>query len=101
MWARCSVRFADVRLIVNALRERDHLDRIRRLNLTYIRLHDLRHLHASYLIAAGVDDRTASDRLGHADPAFMKRAYVHAVADAQMRAATVANDLLTKSGRFS
>jgi len=35
-----------------------------------IRLHDFRHLHATYLIAAGVDSRTTADRLGHTDPGF-------------------------------
>src|SRR5689334_4062604 len=56
--------------------------------------------HVRYPLAAGVDDRAASDRLGHADPAYTKRDYVHGVADAQQRAAQAADDLLMKSGRF-
>jgi hypothetical protein len=47
--------------------------------------------HASYLLAAGVHDRTASDRLVHADPAYMKRAYVYGIAQAR------AAELLMKS----
>lgn len=45
-------------------------------------LHALRHLYASMLIEAGVDVYTVADRLGHADPAFTLRKYVHRVASA-------------------
>ena len=82
------------------LRARDHVERIVDLKLPPIRLHDFRHLHATYLIASGVDSRTAADRLGHTDPGFLTRTYAHAVAAAQQQAAAVANDLLTKTGRF-
>ena|GEM_PF-494270 len=84
----------------HVLRARDHLTRIEDLKLPPIRLHDFRHLHATYLIAAGVDSRTAADRLGHTDPGFLTRTYAHAVAAAQQQAAAVANDLLMKTGRF-
>lgn len=40
--------------------------------------HDLRHSHASALIAAGEDIETVSSRLGHADIATTQRVYVHA-----------------------
>ena len=83
------------------LRARDHLPRIKRLGLPIIRLHDFRHLHATYLIAAGVDSRTAADRLGHSDPGFLARTYAHAVARAQEQAAAVANDLLMKTRQVS
>jgi hypothetical protein len=42
-----------------------------------------------------------ADRLGHTDPGFPARTYAHAVARAQASAAEVANELLTKTGRFS
>ena len=71
------------------LRARDHLTRIEELKLPAIRLHDFRHLHATYLIASGVDSRTAADRLGHTDPGFLTRTYAHAVAAAQQQAAAV------------
>ena len=34
-----------------------------------IRLHDLRHTHASHLLRAGVNVKVVSDRLGHRLPA--------------------------------
>ncbi|MFJ3204493.1 hypothetical protein [Streptomyces sp. NPDC086989] len=43
-------------------------------------MHALRHLYPSMMSAGGVD--TLADRLGHADPAFTLRNYVHRVAGA-------------------
>jgi integrase len=40
--------------------------------------HDLRHSHASALIAAGWDIEEASSRLGHADVGTTQRTYIHA-----------------------
>ena len=80
------------------IRIRDHLPRLKRLELPFFRIHDLRHFSASTLVAASVDHRTVADRLGHASPAFTLATYAHAVAAAQERAAAVANDLLTKTG---
>jgi integrase len=40
-------------------------------------MHDLRHTHASRLIAAGMDVQSVADRLGHADIAITQRTYVH------------------------
>ncbi|MFI8928232.1 tyrosine-type recombinase/integrase [Streptomyces sp. NPDC053474] len=45
-------------------------------------MHALRHLYASMMIEGGVDVYTLADRLGHADPAFTLRKYVHRVAKA-------------------
>ena len=42
-----------------------------------IRFHDLRHTHASLLVAAGVSIKVVSDRLGHAHPAFTMHTYRH------------------------
>lgn len=39
--------------------------------------HELRHHHASLLIAAGVSPRAVADRLGHADPSETLRTYSH------------------------
>jgi integrase len=63
--------------------------------LTRIRLHDLRHGWASHAVAAGVDIRTVSSRLGHADAGFTKRVYAHRIEEAEAAAAeTVAVKLL-------
>jgi integrase len=39
--------------------------------------HDLRHHHASLLIAAGCSPRAVAERLGHADPSETLRTYSH------------------------
>ena len=80
------------------IRNRDHLPRLIRLGLPRFRLHDLRHFHATQLVAASVDYRTVGDRMGHRSPSFTISTYAHAAARAQERAAAVANDLLMKSG---
>jgi integrase len=52
-----------------------------------IRLHDLRHGWASHAIAEGIGAGTVSARLGHHSAAFTMSTYVHAVEDAEKRAA--------------
>lgn len=44
--------------------------------------HALRHLYVSMLLASGVDIYTVADRLGHSDPSFTLRKYVHRVQSA-------------------
>lgn len=48
-----------------------------------LRPYDLRHLHASLLLARGVSLRTVSERLGHADPGFTLSTYTHVVPGTQ------------------
>ena len=45
--------------------------------LPHARLHDLRHLHATTLLLAGVPVHVVAARLGHADPAVTSRIYSH------------------------
>jgi integrase len=45
--------------------------------LPKIRFHDLRHTHASLLIADGVNIKVVSERLGHAHPSFTIHTYQH------------------------
>jgi integrase len=45
--------------------------------LPHARLHDLRHLHATTLLLAGVPVHVVGARLGHADPAVTLRVYSH------------------------
>jgi integrase len=62
-----------------------------KFGLPKIRLHDLRHTHATLGLAAGVPAKIMSDRLGHATVAFTLDVYTHAVpgldADAAARVA--------------
>jgi integrase len=55
--------------------------------LKAIRLHDLRHTHATMLLEAGVDISVVSRRLGHADVGFTARVYTHVTARLQLDAA--------------
>jgi integrase len=67
---------------------------VKRASLPKIRLHDLRHGWASHAVAAGVDIRTVSSRLGHADAGFTMRVYAHQIAEAEERAAQTVVDVL-------
>jgi integrase len=42
-----------------------------------IRLHDLRHTHASHLILAGANIKAVQERLGHADIVLTLNTYSH------------------------
>jgi integrase len=44
-------------------------------------LHALRHLYASERTTEGMDIATLAERLGHSDPAYTLRNYVHQVTD--------------------
>ena len=50
---------------------------VARSGLPPIRYHDLRHTHASLLVAAGTPIKVVSERLGHAHPAFTMHTYQH------------------------
>ena len=59
-----------------------------------IRLHDLRHTHASHLLRAGVNVKVVSDRLGHASVSFTLDTYGHLMPGQQAEAAAAAAALL-------
>lgn len=61
-----------------------------------VRLYDLRHAHATYLLIAGVDVRTIAGRLGH-DPRITLRTYGHFLEAPDRAAALVAGTLLATS----
>lgn len=50
---------------------------LRRSGLPLIRFHDLRHTHASLLVADGTPIKVVTERLGHAHPAFTIHTYQH------------------------
>lgn len=56
--------------------------------LRMIRLHDLRHTHATIAVKAGVPVKVISERLGHESPAFTLKQYAHVVPGMQAEAAT-------------
>jgi integrase len=60
---------------------------IARAGLRKIRLHDLRHTHATIAVKAGVPVKVISERLGHESPAFTLKQYAHVVPGMQAEAA--------------
>ena len=50
---------------------------LRKTELPKIRFHDLRHTHASQLLAQGVHPKIVSERLGHANIAITLDCYSH------------------------
>lgn len=57
--------------------------------LPSIRLHDLRHTHATIALKAGVPIKVITERLGHEDPAFTMKQYAHVIPGMQADAARV------------
>jgi integrase len=49
--------------------------------LPHARLHDLRHVHATTLLLAGVPVHVVAARLGHADPSITLRVYAYVISD--------------------
>jgi len=66
----------------------------RRSGLPRIRFHDLRHTHASLLVANGVPIKVVTERLGHAHPAFTMHTYQHLLPGMSAEAATRFADLV-------
>jgi integrase len=54
-----------------------------------MRLHDLRHVHATLLLKAGVPVHVVAARLGHADPAITLRVYAHVLRDQAVEVAQI------------
>ena len=52
-----------------------------------VRLHDLRHTHASLMLQAGVHPKVVSERLGHASVAITMDVYSHVLPGIQEEAA--------------
>jgi len=52
---------------------------VRQVGLPPLRLHDLRHWHATAMLRLGVDVKIASTRLGHSSTALTQDVYQHRV----------------------
>jgi integrase len=77
---------------LNPTRVSEAFDRlVKRCGLPRIRLHDLRHGHATLALAAGIHPTVVQERLGHSSVAFTLDRYSHVVPAMQEdAAATVA-----------
>ncbi|MEE8159962.1 MAG: site-specific integrase, partial [Dehalococcoidia bacterium] len=60
----------------------------KKAGLNGIRLHDLRHFHASWLLRAGMNPKVVQERLGHSTIAITLDTYSHVVPGLQEEAAT-------------
>jgi integrase len=67
----------------------------KRLALPRIRLHDLRHTHATLALRAGVHPRVVQERLGHANVSITLDTYSHVDLDMQAAAAARVAALVT------
>ena len=65
-----------------------------------IRLHDLRHPHATILLRAGVPVKVISERLGHVGPMITLTVYAHVMSAIQREAATKLAAMLYDRSQF-
>ena len=68
---------------------------VAKMDLRTIRLHDLRHTHATIALKAGVPIKVISERLGHENPAFTMKQYAHVIPGMQAEAAALTARLVT------
>ena len=74
-----------------------HTKMLKDLGFEHIRFHDLRHTFATVALQNGVEIRTVSGMLGHADPGFTLRTYTPATAPMLVKAAeTIGEFMATK-----
>jgi integrase len=60
---------------------------VKKAGLRRMRLHDLRHFHATVLLQAGTHPKIVSERLGHSSIAIILDTYSHVVPGLQEQAA--------------
>ena len=70
---------------------------VRSMGLSGVRLHDLRHTHASLMLSANVHPKVVSERLGHASVTITMDIYSHVLPGIQRDAAAKFSRLLSDS----
>jgi integrase len=60
---------------------------VRRVGVPRVRLHDLRHMHATHALQAGIHPKIVSERLGHSSIGITLEIYSHALPNMQAEAA--------------
>ncbi|PEU05840.1 tyrosine-type recombinase/integrase [Bacillus sp. AFS019443] len=70
------------------------------LKLPHIRIHDLRHTHATLLIQQNVNVKLISDRLGHSNVGTTLNTYSHVLPDMQKSVSDKLDEIITKSDRY-
>jgi len=71
---------------------------VRKAGLPHMRLHDLRHTHATLMLKAGVHPKIVSERLGHAGIGITLDTYSHVLPGLQEAAAERFDRLLEEEG---
>lgn len=71
---------------------------VKSTGLRRIRLHDLRHTHATLAIRAGIPVKVVSERLGHESPSFTLKQYAHVMPGMQAEAANAIAGLVAAAG---
>lgn len=61
-----------------------------------LRLHDLRHTHATMLVSSGLNIKAVSSRLGHASVGITLDLYSHAQREDDEKAACIIGDLMAR-----
>jgi integrase len=69
--------------------------KIRKTQLAHLRFHDLRHAHATHLLANGVHPKVASERLGHSKVGITLDLYSHVIPGMQEDAAAMIDRALS------
>jgi integrase len=67
---------------------------LRKQGLPRVRLHDLRHTHATHMLASGVHPKVAQERLGHSSVAITLDLYSHVLPGLQADAAARVDDVV-------
>lgn len=67
---------------------------VKTADVPHIRLHDLRHTHATLLLRSGVNPKVVSERLGHSSVAFTLDTYAHVMPGMQPEAAELFRGLV-------
>ena len=62
---------------------------LKKYNLKHMRFHDLRHTHATLLIANNIDMKTVSSRLGHSNISTTLNIYTHPLSDNDKKASEI------------
>ena len=66
--------------------------------LPHLRFHDIRHVHATLMLAGGVHPKVVAERLGHANVGITLDTYSHVLPNLQAQAATALERLLAAGG---
>jgi integrase len=81
----------------NTFRTRVWLPAVRKSGVDFnVRIHDLRHAHASWLLAGGADLVTVMERMGHAQIQTTQK-YLHTLPDADRRGLDALDRIHTRS----